>query len=219
MNRSLCFGVALAATLVAIGPAGAARMVDGALELDTLGGPPVAGAVFPVAMSIESQPKPTGPAFEFVVTLTLPAGVDFVSNDRGNTGLITCSGTQTVTCRGHHIGGEFTADTRLRLRATRAGAYTIRGAVSVQGDTDATNDTATVQITVSPAPRCLVPKLRGKPVAMARAAVVRAGCRVGTVTRIRSATVAKGRVVRTTPAAGRSVARGTSVALFVSRGA
>jgi Trypsin/PASTA domain/PKD domain len=72
-----------------------------------------------------------------------------------------------------------------------------------------------------PAPRtvrCVVPRLRGKTLAGARAALTRAHCRLGAVTRSYSATVRAGRVIRQRPAAGTRTSRGARVSIALSRG-
>jgi hypothetical protein len=69
----------------------------------------------------------------------------------------------------------------------------------------------------TPVRRCTVPRLRGKTLRAATTALKRAGCRIGRVKRARSR-VKKGRVAVQRPAAGRRVARGTRVAVTVSRG-
>jgi Tol biopolymer transport system component len=78
--------------------------------------------------------------------------------------------------------------------------------------------TSTTTTTTAPAARCVVPDVVGKTLATARTLIVKARCRTGKVTTVRSATVAKGRVVAAKPKPGRSVAVGTQVALSVSRG-
>ena len=69
-----------------------------------------------------------------------------------------------------------------------------------------------------PVVRCVVPRLRGRTLAGARAALARAHCRLGAVTRSYSTTVRAGRVMRQRPAAGMRRLRGTRVAVVVSRG-
>jgi eukaryotic-like serine/threonine-protein kinase len=68
------------------------------------------------------------------------------------------------------------------------------------------------------ATQCTVPAVVGKKLGAARRALRRANCRVGPVTRHVSTTVAKGRVISTSPAAGTVNPAGTKVALTVSRG-
>jgi hypothetical protein len=77
-------------------------------------------------------------------------------------------------------------------------------------------------MTLGPSPRpalrvCVVPRLRGARLAVAKARVRRAGCRVGRVRSTRSR-LRRGRVVSQRPRAGRRVSRGTRVNLTASRG-
>ena len=65
---------------------------------------------------------------------------------------------------------------------------------------------------------CFVPNVKGKPLAAAKAAILKAQCAVGRVTRISSRTVRTGRVVRQLPRAGTQQREGRAVALVVSRG-
>jgi Ca2+-binding RTX toxin-like protein len=67
--------------------------------------------------------------------------------------------------------------------------------------------------------RCLVPNVRGKPLATARALVRRRNCAAGKVSRAYSRKVKKGRVISQRPRAGARLARGAKVKLVVSRGA
>jgi Trypsin/PASTA domain len=66
--------------------------------------------------------------------------------------------------------------------------------------------------------RCAVPQLRGRTLRSARLVLVRANCRLGTVTRTFSARVAAGRVISQRPSAGRRLARYTRVSVVLSRG-
>jgi hypothetical protein len=69
-----------------------------------------------------------------------------------------------------------------------------------------------------PARTCTVPRLRGRTLAGARSALTRSSCRLGTVRRERSASVARGRVMRQSVAQGRIVPAGTKVTVTLSRG-
>jgi V8-like Glu-specific endopeptidase len=72
-----------------------------------------------------------------------------------------------------------------------------------------------------PTPRvagCIVPRLKGRTLAAARAALARGSCRLGKVTRAYSGTVRVGRIAVQRPAAGRRLARGAKVNVVVSRG-
>jgi hypothetical protein len=72
--------------------------------------------------------------------------------------------------------------------------------------------------TVPPPPaRCAVPRVVGKSLATARTRIQRAGCRVGSIRRARSAR-RKGTVLSQDPTAGARVALQSRVRLVVSRG-
>jgi hypothetical protein len=66
--------------------------------------------------------------------------------------------------------------------------------------------------------RCVVPKLKGKSLAAAKQALKKARCAVGHVTRQKSSTVPKGRVISSSPKAASERTAGTKIALTVSRG-
>jgi Trypsin/PASTA domain/PKD domain len=66
--------------------------------------------------------------------------------------------------------------------------------------------------------RCVVPRLRGKTLVGARAALARANCRLGRVTRSYSSGVRAGRVIRQRPIGGTRTTRGTRVSVVLSRG-
>jgi hypothetical protein len=66
--------------------------------------------------------------------------------------------------------------------------------------------------------RCVVPNVRGKTIAGARTALVRARCTLGRVSRTFSARVRQGRVVSQSRRPGARLARGTRVNVVVSRG-
>jgi hypothetical protein len=64
---------------------------------------------------------------------------------------------------------------------------------------------------------CKVPKVTGKTLAVAKRAIVRAGCRLGKVTKRSSSHRNRGRVIAESPKAGKSVAAGTKVSIFIGR--
>ena len=97
--------------------------------------------------------------------------------------------------------------------------------------TDAAGATAQAQVAVaySPPPppppsplappvKCKVPKTKGMKLNAAEKALRRAHCKVGKVKRHKSPTVRSGRVMSTTPHAGRVLKAGTKIELFVSKG-
>jgi subtilisin family serine protease len=68
-------------------------------------------------------------------------------------------------------------------------------------------------------PKCKVPKLKGKTVRQARAALTKNRCRLGAATTAFSSNVKKGRVISQTKAAGRTFPRNTRIGIKVSKGA
>jgi len=66
--------------------------------------------------------------------------------------------------------------------------------------------------------RCVVPKVKGKTTAQARALLRSKRCALGRVTRAYSARVKKGKVIRQSRAPGARLPRGTKVNVVVSRG-
>lgn len=107
----------------------------------------------------------------------------------------------------------------------RPTTFVVRGSDT----TESTENGLTQQVTVNWAARfvpagaaaavqpCTVPKLAGLTVPAARRALRRAKCRIGAVRRVYDSRRAKGRVVRSTPMAGRRTT--AKVTLLVSKGA
>ena len=67
-------------------------------------------------------------------------------------------------------------------------------------------------------PSCVVPKVVGKSLANARAAITRAHCKVGSITRTQLSARTRGKVVGQSPAARRRLRNGAKVNLTVGRG-
>ena len=81
--------------------------------------------------------------------------------------------------------------------------------------------TATQSFTVTAATKqelCVVPKLKGKRLAAAKKALKKAHCAVGRITKHKSSTVRKGKVISSSPKRGSKHRGGTKIALSVSRG-
>ena len=92
------------------------------------------------------------------------------------------------------------------------------------GDADYQAGNAVQSFVVAAAPpgpkakHCVVPKLRGKRLPAAKRALRKAHCAVGRITRRRSSTVRRRRVISSRPKAKRRRPAGTKVAIAVSRG-
>ena len=65
---------------------------------------------------------------------------------------------------------------------------------------------------------CRVPKLAGKKLAAAKTALGQANCTLGSVKQAYSNKVKKGRVIKSSPAAGSVLAMGSAVNIVLSRG-
>jgi PASTA domain len=65
---------------------------------------------------------------------------------------------------------------------------------------------------------CVVPSLKGRKLAAAEKALLRAHCAVGKIRKAGSRRIKKGSVISQSQAAGRSLSKGTKVALVVSKG-
>lgn len=225
MTRSAAVASVVLLVLAFGGPAAGsvdtetAAAVDARLTLDRAGGQPVAGQGFVVAAGIESL-SPRGASFAFVLTMTLPANVTYLSSQGVGTALLCERALPIVTCRGRHIGGDINPSVNFTLRAATAGSYTLRGSVAADDDTDTdpSNNVAQLTVDVAPAPRrCVVPRLRGKTLTGARRALTTAGCRTGVVS-YRFDRLRRGLVVAQRPVAGTRLALGARVNVVISRG-
>jgi serine/threonine-protein kinase len=67
------------------------------------------------------------------------------------------------------------------------------------------------------APRCVVPRLKGKKLAAAKKALRKAHCAVGKVTKRRAGVRLRGKVLSSKPRAGSKRPAGTRVALIVAK--
>jgi beta-lactam-binding protein with PASTA domain len=65
---------------------------------------------------------------------------------------------------------------------------------------------------------CVVPNLKRKTLAKAKRSIAAAHCRIGKVSKAKSKTVPKGRVIVQSPKAGKKLASGSKVTVVVSRG-
>jgi hypothetical protein len=141
---------------------------------------------------------------------------------------VTVSGTATddggitsLTVGGHAVavgaGGAWSTTVALNSGANSIAAV----ATDDRGNTGQAQVTVTYQPTTTPPPAkpgCTVPKLKGKTLKAAKKALTKANCGAGKVSRKRSRTIHKGRVVSTTPKAGKKLANNSKVKITLSRG-
>lgn len=165
-----------------------------------------------------SAPPPPPPTGDVVVQLDGSGSGTVISSPAG----IDCGST---------CSHSFTAGSPVTLTATPAPGSTFAGWSGAGcADTGACRPlpppngfvTVTATFTENPPPptppRCKVPKVMGRKLAAAKAAIRHGHCGVGKITRAFSTKVKRGRVISTKPRAGSKHPRGTKVKLTVSKG-
>jgi beta-lactam-binding protein with PASTA domain len=105
--------------------------------------------------------------------------------------------------------------------STKASSTVAKGDVISQSPSSGSGPT--VKLTVSlgkktASSKCTVPNVVGKTEASAESALVAAGCGVGKISTAKSKTVAKGKVISESPAAGSTESFGDKISLKVSKG-
>ncbi len=132
------------------------------------------------------------------------------------------SGVKSLVVAGQNVplgpGGSWTSQITLS-----PGSNTITALA-----TDAAGATSQAQVTIvyqppTPLPpptpaKCSVPRLKGKKLSAAEKALRKAHCKVGKVKHVKSSKLARGRVMGTTPGAGRRLRAGSKIELWVSNG-
>lgn len=139
--------------------------------------------------------------------------------------LRTCSTSgQVVTCTFPTPNGQ-SAQVNVIVTPTSAGTYTDSAAVSVANgfiETNPANNNASSTLHAAPAPaslpNCVVPKLKGTTVNLAKRALRLLNCEVGKIRHAHSKKVRKGRVIKTSPKPG-TYAPSKLVGLQISSGA
>jgi PASTA domain len=172
--------------------------------------------------------RPGGPANSAVPQVFGRAAVgEFIDSTTGN-----WTGTQPITyayqwqlcdssgngCR--NLAGALAAS--IRVEAAHLGS-TLRVVVTASNADGARASASSptgvvVRARQTQVRRCVVPKLRGKTLRAAQAAIRRGSCRMGRVQRRFSSTVKAGRVFAQRPGAGARLAANTRVHLVVSKG-
>jgi hypothetical protein len=100
---------------------------------------------------------------------------------------------------------------------TMSGSRSV-GATFMKQATTTTKTTTTTSGGGGSAPKCVVPKVKGKTLTAAKTAIKKAHCSVGKVTKKASAKVKKNHVISQKPSPGKRLAKGSKVSLVVSKG-
>lgn len=188
----------------------------------------VVGALAQLSATVSNA----GPvATPVTVSDTVPAGLTVQAAVAGG-GSCAVAGQQ-VTCEIPSLAPGATVPVVVLVTPTAPGSYVNRAAAEPALESAPADNSASATLTavasadggrtvvervVVPAPpRCVVPTLTRTPLGVARGLLRQLDCRVGTVTRKRSAKVPKGAVISTAP--GRGLYRaGSSVRVVVSSG-
>jgi hypothetical protein len=153
----------------------------------------------------------------------VPPGL-LISGVAGESGACSVS-TQRVTCRFAELPVQHSATVLVTVVPNSAGSYVNTVTVATERgvpDPLPANNSATATLTVAPAVaplqlRCLVPRLAGTPLAVAKKVLGLLGCSVGKVAKAHSKKLAKGTVLRTSPGPG-AFAPGAVVRITESSG-
>ena len=176
-----------------------------------------------MALAAQDQLQP------LAVTITSPGSGSSVSSSPVTvTGTaVAGSGIGSITIAGQTVpvepNGSWSANVSLNpgsnalpVLATDAAGITAQGQLTIVYQPPSA--AGSPPVTVNPV-KCRVPRTKGMKLLAAERALRRAHCRVGKIKHVSSKKLARGRVMGTTPPAGRRLAPGAKVALSVSKGA
>ncbi len=168
------------------------------------------GGIADLAFPVTSSPQAPG-----TFTDTLPTGlVPIIATAGGGSCTIAA---QSVSCPVNSTA----ATVRIAVQGSTAGTYTDTGQITGElSDPNPANNSGSVTLAVvspPPTPTCHVIKLKGAPIAVARAVLPLLNCKVGKISKASSKAVRKGDVVSTSPGPGADPA-GTKVSVKVSSG-
>lgn len=177
---------------------------------------PAVGSLALLTSTVRNSGPSTGPVS---VIDAVPAGmtVDAVAAGGG-----TCAiAGQLVTCTIANLPTGQSAPVDIVVTPKRTGNFTntVSANPTLDQDPNSANNVASATMSVgqSSGTRCVVPALARIQLRLAKRLLGSLGCRVGKVTRVHSARVPKGTVVKTVPGSG-TYAAGKPVAIQVSSG-
>jgi uncharacterized repeat protein (TIGR01451 family) len=193
-------------------------LADLVVELSSAPDPVVVGSYLTYTTTVTDGPIVGGATAAPGVTLTepVPAGTTFVS---ANASQGSCDEHDSVvTCALGTMATGATATVTVVLVANTAGEVDASAsATSAAQEANADDNTATEQTTVQPL--CVVPRVIGKTLAAAEAAIAGGHCRTGAIAHAYSKKARKGHVIAQQPPPGTRLLPSVGVVrLVVSRG-
>jgi hypothetical protein len=203
------------------------------IGLDTASSSDHIGVSSAVGSTVGIWAPPLQEGLERSISLEIPSELAFnaeVQPPPTLTGLGTTSGSTSGGTAVTISGTDFEGATAVRFGAAAASGFTINsegqitatapaaaaGPVNVSVTTPAGVATSSQLFTytpLTPAPTCIVPKLKGKKLKAAKKDVRRADCKLGKVKKLKGATAKTGKVVKQSPKAGKVLPAGSKVAV------
>jgi hypothetical protein len=158
----------------------------------------------------------TGLAQGVTATAKVTPGLQVVSMIPGN----GCSFSPDLSCTFGTLTGGASTVAAVVVRGVTTGAQSLTTTATASGsDPNTANNAVTTPITVEKrvTARCNVPSLKGLSKAISKRLLAAAGCKLGKVTKKKSAKGKKGTVIKQSPKAGSKLAPGAKVAVTLKR--
>ena len=178
----------------------------------------ITGNLALLAFTVTNEGPGSGP---ITFTDSLASGLRIDAASAGS-GSCTITG-QRLACMLTGLKAGQSAPVEIVVTATAKGRYTDSASVAPAAgvvDPDAANNTASMTLTVAtaqPPAKCVVPRLAGANLRLARHVLTLLGCRPGKVTHVHSTRVPSGELIGTTPGPG-SYAHSRRIGLRLSSG-
>ncbi|HET8535954.1 MAG TPA: PASTA domain-containing protein [Solirubrobacteraceae bacterium] len=158
----------------------------------------------------------TGTAQGVTTTAKVTPGLQVVSMIPGN----GCSFSPDLSCTFGTLTGGASTVAAVVVRGVTTGAQSLTTTATASGsDPNTANNAVTTAVTVEKrvTARCNVPSLKGLSKAISKRLLAAAGCKLGKVTKKKSAKGKKGTVIKQSPKAGSKLAPGSKVAVTLKR--